>query len=367
MSSLQARAATADERRRWDELVAANPAGGDFVLAEAFAETKAAVGWTPRHLVFARGAEIVSVALVLERRIPTVGTYWYLPHGPAVTTPRETHEHAEALAAFAKAGAPRVFAITIEPPIENTHAAREALETGPYSLSGMDARWREGLQGNTSTAIVNIDRDDDALMTSFHKKCRNMIRRAERDGVRIVDMPATPETFAHMHRLMRLVGGGNKQDLNLRSEDYAERFWRGFSARGQGSFAAIEVDGTPAVMAYSIRIGDRAFYKDGGSERPRVTPGMSNLMQWHLMRQARDAGAKTYDMLGVPPRDQLDDPAHPNHSLAPFKLSFAREVTEYIGAYDLVLRPAAFRRWQRYGLPVAQRLHRKRYHDLGLF
>ena len=367
MSSLQARAATADERRRWDELVAANPAGGDFVLAEAFADTKAAVGWTPRHVVFTRDERIVSVALVLERRIVTVGTYWYLPHGPAVTSPEETHAHAAALTAFAHAGAPRVFAITIEPPIEHSSEHRNALASGPYSLAPMDARWREGLQGNTSTAIVDIDRDDDALMASFHKKCRNMIRRAERDGIRVVEAPPTSDTFAHMHRLMRLVGGGNKQDLNLRSEDYAERFWRGFSSRGQGSFAAIEVDGTPAVMAYTIRIGDRAFYKDGGSERPRVTPGMSNLMQWHLMRQARDAGAKSYDMLGVPPKDRLDDPDHPNHSLAPFKLSFAREVTEYIGAYDLVLRPSAFRRWQRYGLPIAQRLHRRRYRDLGLF
>ncbi|MBK0419339.1 peptidoglycan bridge formation glycyltransferase FemA/FemB family protein [Leucobacter sp. CSA1] len=368
MTSLQARYASPAEIDRWDDLVAANPSGGDFLQVRGFATTKAAVGWTPRYLVFeeAGGGRVVSVSLVLERRIPTVGDYWYLPHGPAVRTTADLRAHAEALRDFLRDRARGVFAATLEPLVEDTEENRTRLDSGEHSLAALGARWRDGIQINTSTAIVDVDRDDDELLASFHKKCRNMISRATRDGVEIREYPATPETFAHMHRLMRLVGGG-KAKLDLRSQAYTERFWRAFSDAGLGRFFGIDVDGAPAVMAYTIRVGERAFYKDGGSERPRTTPGMSNLLQWHMMRVQRDAGAKSYDLVGVPPRDRLDDPEYLNHSLAPFKLSFAREVTEFIGAYDLVMRPGAYSRWQRYGLRLAQRLHRGRYDDTGMY
>lgn len=366
MTDLQARFARADEVERWDILVAANPTGGDFVQTKPYAATKATVGWTPRYLVFEAAGAPVSVALVLERRIPLLGRYWYLPHGPAVAEPASTHAHVVALRKFALQQPGRIFAITIDPMLEDTEQNRLATTAGPYALTALGARWRPGIQGNTFTAIVSLDGSDAELLARFHKRCRNMINRALRDGVEVREYPANAETFAHMHRLMRLVGGGGAA-LRLRSESYAETFWRGFSDAGLGRFYGIEVDGTPALLAFVIRVGECAFYKDGGSERHRTTPGMSNLLQWRMMRDMRDAGARSYDMLGVPPRARLDDPTAPNHSLAPFKLSFAREVTEFIGAYDVVLRPGAFTWWQRFGLPITQRLHRRRYRDLDLY
>lgn len=366
MTELTARYADTAEIEAWDDLVAQNPAGGDFVQALPYAETKMTVGWIPRFLVFergGRGGERVSVSLVLERRIPLLGRYWYLPRGPVVDTVDAARAHVAALRAFLERHEPRVFAVTVEPPLRSENAADRALTD---ALAPLGARWRPGVQGNASTAIVDLDGDDAALLASFQKRCRNSISRAQRDGVQVREYPADAETFAHMHRLMKLVGGGG-QTLRLRSEGYAEHFWRGFTSAGLGRFYGIEVDGSPALLAYAIRVGENAFYKDGGSDRPRTTPGMSNLLQWHMMREMRDAGAKSYDMMGTPSRDRLDDPTSPNHTLAAFKLSFAGEVTEFAGAYDLVLRPRRYRLWQRVGLPLAQRLHRRRYRDLDLY
>jgi lipid II:glycine glycyltransferase (peptidoglycan interpeptide bridge formation enzyme) len=372
-SVITARYASAAEIEAWDELVAGNPAGGDFVQTRPYADTKAAVGWTPRFLVFERGGagdgsarERASAALVLERRLPLLGRYWYLPHGPAVATAAEAREHTAALRDFLRAHEPRVFAATVEPPIELPEGTAAPDSEVARSLAELGARWRPGIQSNVSTAIVSLAGDDAALLTGFQKRCRNSISRALRDGVEVREYPADAETFAHMHRLMRLVGGGG-QALRLRSEEYAERFWSGFSAAGLGRFYGIEVDGSPALLAYVIRVGERAYYKDGGSERPRTSPGMSNLLQWRMMRDMRDEGATSYDLMGTPPRDRLDDPSSPNHTLAAFKLSFAGAVTEFAGAHDLVLRPRAYRAWLRLGLPLAQRLHRRRHRDLDLY
>lgn len=371
-ATLIAREATTAEQGKWDALVSRNPAGGDFVHTTPYAATKAAVGWVPRFLVFERpGAEahrpeamtLVSVALVLERRLPALGRYWYLPNGPAVASPEAAAEHAAAIRSYLLQHQPRVFAVTLEPPVIK-HA-----EHGPElstRLAAYGAHWRPGIQGNTATAIVDLGHDDPTLLARFQKRCRNSISRAIRDGVEVREYPATAETFAHMHRLMQLVGGGG-QVLRLRSADYAERFWRGFSEAGLGRFYGVDVDGSPALLAFVIRVGERAYYKDGGSERPRTSPGMSNLLQWRMMQAMRDEGARSYDLMGTPPQDQLSNPESPNYSLAAFKLSFAGEVTEFVGAYDLVLRPRAYRLWQRIGLPLAQRVHRRRYHDLDLY
>lgn len=365
-TTLTARTATSTELDRWDSLVATNPGGGEFLAARAFADTKSQVGWVPRYLVFARGSAIHSVALVLERQIPLLGHLWYIPRGPAAPDFDAFAEHLRALHRFARTAAPRVFAITVEPPIIADENAGQA-PLPEVITQGLDVRSRPALQGNATTAIVRLDRSDEELLASFDKKCRNMVRRAERDGAIVRQVPPSPETFAHMHRLMRLVGGGTA-DLALRAPEYSETLWQGFSQAGQGQFYAIDADdGTPAVMGFLIRVGDRAFYKDGGSERDRVTPGMSNLLLWQMMRDARDAGATEIDLFGVAPAWAQSTADHPAYGLGLFKLSFSRERTTYVGAFDLVLRPRRFQLWKRYGERIASKLHRTRFQDLGLY
>ena len=52
MREFTARFATAQEIAEWDSHVTANPAGGNLLQSEAFAEVKKDHGWTPRHVVY---------------------------------------------------------------------------------------------------------------------------------------------------------------------------------------------------------------------------------------------------------------------------------------------------------------------------
>lgn len=368
MSTCTARWAEPAEIDAWDSLVAENPAGGDFLVTRTFAAAKRLVGWRPRFVVFERGEAGVSparegVALVLERRVPLLGAYWYVTHGPSATDPSGFAEQLDALRSLAARSRPPVFGITVEPPILATPEHEAELER--WVGAAPELSRREGIQGNTDTVVVDIDRDDDALIASFHKKCRNMIRRAERDGVTVREYPADAETFAHMHRLMRLVGGG-KGGLSIRPRAYMEELWRGFAAAGQGRFYGIDADGSPALLAFVIRIGAEATYKDGGSERDRTTPGMSNFLQWSAMRAMRDEGATSYDMFGIAPEWATSNEDHSSYELGRFKLSFGPRVT-HVGAFDVAVRPAAWKLWRSIGERVVSALHRRRYRDFSLY
>ena len=367
MSNLTVRYATADEITRWDELVAGNPTGGDFVAVAAYGAVKETVGWKARHLVFERAGSRHSVGLVLERKIPLLGRYWYLPRTPAESEVGPFLESAAALRDFAS-GEAGVFAVTLEPPLLETPEIEAELDARAAELAAISlSRRHAGLQPHTSTTLLDVDRDDDALMASFSSSTRTKIRKAIREGNDVREYPATPETFAKMIRLQKLVGGGTA-NLRLRPDDYAARLWQAYSDAGLGKFYGIDgEDGEPAVMAFTIRVGENSFYKDGGSERPRTTPGMSYLLQWHMMRAMRDEGAKTYDMVGTPPASELENRDHVSYSVGQFKIRFNKHVTEYIGVFDLVLRPKQYQLWLSQGLRITRKLHMRKYNDLDLY
>ncbi|HEU0266243.1 MAG TPA: hypothetical protein VFQ70_01300, partial [Candidatus Saccharimonadaceae bacterium] len=107
------RFATDDEMTSWDELLLRNPDGGDVFASREMAETKADNGWTPQYIV-----DNDIVILALEKRIPLLGKFWYLPKGPGVSNSDELQPLLEPLKAFA--GAQGAFVVKIESEILDT-------------------------------------------------------------------------------------------------------------------------------------------------------------------------------------------------------------------------------------------------------
>lgn len=66
------RAATPAEIDQWDELVAANPDGGQFLQTRTWGEFKSSRQWQPRYLVSEIGHTQVAT-LFLTRPVPGLG------------------------------------------------------------------------------------------------------------------------------------------------------------------------------------------------------------------------------------------------------------------------------------------------------
>lgn len=364
MTQLTARWANADERARWDELVTANPDGGDFLQSQTVAEAKIPHGMEPRHIVFEADGERVSVAIFHERRIPVLGKLWWGSRAPAVTTVAELEQHVDALRRFIRMNVTGLFTVTFEPPVLSSDDVERQLRESP-SLTAPDILRREGMQANLNTVLVDLHADDEELMGQFNRTTRKMIRRGERTGINVVEYPPTQETFDRMHELMRLVGGG-KGGLLLRPKSYMEALWRGFTSKGQGRFTAVEVDGEPAMLTFTIAYGDRAIYKDTGSRRELSQPGMAQLINLEAMRSSRERGAKIYDMFGVAPESATSDDDHVLFTSGRLKLGFGERVT-HIGAFDLVVRKAQHRLWNRIGERAYAKLYRTRTGDFSIY
>jgi lipid II:glycine glycyltransferase (peptidoglycan interpeptide bridge formation enzyme) len=343
MTKTLVRLARADEIDSWDELLQRNPDGGEILQTATMAEIKKSQGWKPEYWVYETSFGPVYAA-VLAKNLLGFGRLCYQMRGPGVSDARQFAEIVRLNQAWEKSA----FAIKMEPPISDTIKTSQTL------------RKVRNIQPNADTIVVDLTASEEAILAGFRQRARREIRAAERDGVTVKKMLLDDQTIDQMFDLYRTTG--ERAGFFVRPKSYYVDFWRRFAAAGEGDlyFAYAPDEANPIAGAFICRLGHKALYKDGGSRRSGAKH-FAHLLQWKIMKELKQQGVKAYDLHGVPPADQLDNPDHPQAGLATFKLSFAQTTTNYAGAFDQVLQPKAYQRWAKYG----QRLHQAAAHHLG--
>lgn len=349
MRHFTARFATDQEIDNWDDHVTSNPNGGNLLQSASFASVKSAHGWKPVFMVYegvtevgegndVEEREVSSYNLVLEKSIPLLGKIWYMIKGPDVNDIEDIPAIMEANREFVRSNGLKVFAIKIEPDIEDSESRSAFLHR-----AGLVKQFN--IQPNDSTAILRTDADEETVLKSLHSRGRNAVRRAKREGAEVEQVELTEENMKKMFSLMDTVGQGNA-NVNLRSFEYYKQFWTTFARAGQGRLYFTYEDGEPSVGAFVIRYGRKGTYKDGGSKPRRRQYGDSHLVQWIALTDLMtDYGIEEYDFCGTPPKAELKNKEHGYYGLGLFKTSFTKTVIDFVGVYDQVLNPTAYKAW----------------------
>jgi lipid II:glycine glycyltransferase (peptidoglycan interpeptide bridge formation enzyme) len=340
------RFATDTEISSWNEHILTNPDGGNILQSAEMAAQKTLSGWRPRHVMTG------SVALtVLEKNVLGIGRLWYIIKGPGVTSARELDAFLSELKKFAdKQG---VFAIKIEP---------EVIKTGETVIDFMKLGLMKvaPVQPNTSTVLIDISDDLDTVMARLNQKGRHAIRRAERDGVTVEAVESSDENCKKMFDLYTITAEGQ---FSVRPYNYYKTFWQRFAGAGMGQMFFAYADGQLIATAYAMVFGKKSTYKDGASVRERPVYGASHLLQWRIIEWAKSRGSQLHDLSGAPASDQINNTEHPYYGIGRFKTSFNKEVTDYVGTYDIVIRPYRYDAWTKIGERLAIRWHYARRHE----
>lgn len=340
------RFATDTEIAEWDSRILANPDGGNVFQGDEFAEQKKLGGWMPRYLV------ADSIALTVhEKSVFGLGKLWYLPKGPGVKSVVQLGDLLSDLRQFAYQNG--VFAVKVEPELHKTDSALLALkelELIPVSP----------IQPNFSTVLIDLSPDLETILMNFNQKGRHALRRAERDGVTVQMVEATEVTCREFYDLLAATA---KDSFVIRPYDYYFAFWQRYAASGLGQLFFAYHNDHLVAGAFAIVFGEKSTYKDGASVRDRPVYGASHLLQWHVMQWAKEQGSKTHDLCGAPPSDRINDETHPHYGIGRFKTSFNKQVTDYIGAYDLVVKPRQYAMWTKFGERMVKRLWWRKYHE----
>jgi len=335
-----------DTPSKWNAEILANPDHGNVFQSFEFAAQKNQSGWTSRFITTGETA-----ITVLEKTVFGLGKLWYLPKGPGVSSIRELDELLPKLRKFAAKNG--VFAVKIEPELLKTdEVLADLMKLGLQRVSP--------IQPNFSTVTLDISDELDKVLANLNQKGRHAINRAKRDGVTVKKVDPTDENCRHMYDLLAATAAGS---FRIRSYGYYRSFWQRFATADMGQLFFAYVDGQLVAGAYAIVFGTKSTYKDGASVRERTVYGASHLLQWNVIKWAKSKGARIHDFCGAPPSDQIKNPDHPHYGIGRFKTSFNKEVTDYVGAYDMIIRPTQYVVWSKVGEKAALRLHNYRYHE----
>jgi peptidoglycan pentaglycine glycine transferase (the first glycine) len=334
------RQATKAEIADWNALVLANPDGGEILQSKDWARFKERHDWKPHYLVF---DELPLAALCLSRRVPGLGELWYCPKGPGVKSVDELNQIGKAI----KAARPKAFAVKAEPEI-SINLGIDGWVKAPFDIHISQA-----------TYVVNLKHTPDELLASFKQKTRYNIRLAEKHGVLAYPVPATEEFCQKLYELLEATQ--RRAGFVIRSKDYCFDYWKTLSEAGQGQIFLADHDGQTVAGVFVQILGEKAWYKDGGSRREASSVMAPYLTQWEVMKWLKDRGVTSYDLLGAP---RQGDETSPLKGLVQFKSGFGGEFKEFIGTYDLPLQGLKYWLWRRLLERLTLAYHTRIKHNL---
>jgi lipid II:glycine glycyltransferase (peptidoglycan interpeptide bridge formation enzyme) len=349
-SAVVATQATAADRSDWHRFLADHPAG-DPLQAWGWAEVTAAGGERPVRLI-ARDAsgEVRGVAQVLVRPTSFGRTVLYVPHGPVwdwrdPTGPAALDRLLEAIGQTGRRERgivakvdPRAVGAEVGAQPEGFSADRIRAELERRGLRPA----RVDLQART-TRVLDLRCGLDALLASFDKDTRNLVRRSAREGViarvfRGVDHEAY-RTFAELLAATSARGG-----FQSRSAHALDQLAEAFAPSGAAYLVLAELHGRPIAGCLALVTGTRGFYLYAASLREQVLRHASGayLTLWTLCQTLTANGIESLDLWGVAESDDAEaDREWAGFSM--FKRGFGGVRLTHPRAMDLVVSPSWYR------------------------
>ncbi|WP_331769554.1 peptidoglycan bridge formation glycyltransferase FemA/FemB family protein (plasmid) [Embleya sp. NBC_00888] len=330
--------------------------------------------WRSESLGWFDGGQPVGAGLVLHRRVPRLErfTLAYLPEGPDIDWTGDLGVWLDPLAARLKAHG--AFAIRLGPPVRtNTWSAAQVKEgvadPGIRRLTDVPGQWSDPVGARVADwlraagwlpqsprdgfgvghpqfkyELPLAGRTRDQLLGGMNQQWRRNIKKAAKEGVEVTvgtvgaDLRAFHDLYAHTAERDRFtprpLGYFETMFAALSAED-PERI-KLYLARHRGDLVA---------AAILVRVGAHAVYSYGASSTDKREVRGSNACQWTMIRDSLAAGCDVYDLRGITPTLDADDP---HVGLIRFKVGTGGRAVRYVGEWDLPLRPMVYRAFDLY-------------------
>lgn len=319
------------EREAFNKFVESHPKGHFLQLWE-WGQVKRGMGWEMLPLVLEKDGKIKASLLILKRKLPLPGInrcIFYAPRGPVADV------HDEEAIRLLFAGAKRLarehkaIFLKIDPDVPKDDAVfADILKKNGFrkNETGLDF---EGVQPNFVMRL-DITPEEEVLLSNMHSKWRYNIRLAERKGVKI----RSAENKEDLRVFYAILQETAKRDnFLIRGYEYFEWIWDYMVGAGYARLFMAEYENEVIAATLAMRTKDKVWYLYGASSNRHRNVMPNYLLQWHMIKWAREMGCSLYDFRGV--SGDLDE-NNPLYGLYRFKKGFGAELVEFIGEWDQV-------------------------------
>ena len=291
------------DKEQWNRLV--ESFGGHPLQQWQWGDLKQQTGpWTSHHVMVSDASGAVGGAQILVRKMPfPVNAIAYAPRGPFAKDGM-LMQVADELAAWVKG---------------NTKA--QSLKVDP-AVTELD--WSAGWEPSeavliSKTAALDLTRDEDEIMKGIpNRKCRQYIRKGERDGVVV-----RPGTEADLDAVLALYHATADADgFALHDDEFYRTAFRLLD--GLQQLFVAEVDGEIQAFLWNVTSKGGTTFELWGAVNDAGKRSRANYYQkWVAILAAKQAGARLYDLNGL-----LND------GISDFKLLFVPEATNWVATHD---------------------------------
>lgn len=140
--------------------------------------------------------------------------------------------------------------------------------------------------------ILNLRQSAAEIFSAFHSKNRNIIRRAQRQGV---DILFGPDQLTAFHRLYS--GTMERNGLKAESVEFFEGLLK---AKGLNFLVGVAyADGRPCAAMAAPYTEFGAYYLFGGSDVSGDENGANNLLHYEAILYFKEQGCAIYDFVGA--------------------------------------------------------------------
>src|SRR3989339_471962 len=277
--------------------------------------------------------KLVAGALVLSTHARR-GNFLYIPYGPIITKDEKNilKLFTEYIVGFAKKE--KYSFIRVSPFID---ANQEHLAT--FQEAGYRNAPIHVLAENTW--LLDITPSENDLLMAMNKNHRNLIRRCEKEGVRI-------EKKTHVQDLdmldKLLDHTAQKHSFHRFPSKYIKEEFKPFEKDNEVCvYNAHLPDGTLDASAVIYFYGNMAAYRHSASLNIDKKLPTSYLIQWNVIQDAKKRGLKWYNFWGIAPEHA--DKTHPFFGITHFKKGFGGVNKDVLHAQDFVVSPGYWFNW----------------------
>lgn len=219
--------------------------------------------------------------------------------------------------------------IRIRPNVADTRALRQTVKSLGFIKAPMHLHAE-------STWLLELNQSEEEIFKQMRKTTRYLIKKAQKLGVQIIQ--SEEETDVNLLFKLQQETVDRKHFVPF-SESYFLAELRAFLPDKIRLFKAV-YQGKVLALAMIIFYGQEAVYHySGSSSQFREVPA-SYLLQWEVIKTAKQMGLKQYNFWGF-----TNNPRHRFYGPSLFKKGFGGHETQYLPAHDL---PISWSYWLTY-------------------
>lgn len=298
-------------KKDWDNFLLAN--NSSFLQSFGWGQMQEKIGRKVFRLKVIMNGAIAAEAQIFCQSTPA-GNFLYMPYGPVFNKNLDIGEKDESfrsilskLSEFGKKE--KCFFLRVEPVIELG---------GVGKIENPFKRFQP-----QKSLVLSLDKNEDELFRSFSRTTKYNINLSKRKSIKIIRQKGYIDDFYALMQQTR-----DRQDFGIHGASYYKSILEINEGPVSTELFFAEYESKKINASLVLYFGDTATTLHAGSDYNYRQIKASNLLEWEIIRTAKNEGYKKLDYWGI------DEQKWPG--LTAFKKGFGGEEIDYPAGFDIV-------------------------------